>query len=167
MANIFKKIFNFLLFRFTFKIETLLDNKSTKELILKNLKNNHSFVAPIFENSEFAFAYQISVLNINNFSLFGFEGQLIEKEKTTEIKFKAVIDSIIFSFYIIAFAIFFILYIINFEGVREHAFSNPVFALIPIIVIYIIYLMKISEVKSLFKFLFLNEEKRQAKIKAT
>ncbi|HEY9115194.1 MAG TPA: hypothetical protein VIN10_10875 [Bacteroidales bacterium] len=163
MGNIFKKILNALICRFNFKVKTHLNNEITSEVIRHRLKNDPSFMEAAFEKDEFTFMHRYFLPELSKYSFLIFEGKIINKDNYSEIQIKAVGWLIILIFYYLGVLVFLYDSYIGFDEINDNPFSNPIFAFIPILLIYIYSLIKIMQVKSIFKSMLFKEEKKQLK----
>lgn len=162
--RLFRKIFDFILFRFSFEIETEIDQELIKNKLLDRFKRDQSFLNPIFENNKFAFAHKNLMPKLYNFSPVIFEGE-INKTKKTYIFISSKIYQIFIWIFILAILISLIGYFTNMGGMKDEFQNtpfpiNPIFSPIFILIPYGYYAIKINDVKGIIKNIIKREEKR-------
>ncbi len=162
--SLFQRIFDFILFRFSFEIKTETDQELIKTKLLNRIKHDQSFLYPVFENNKFAFSHKNLMPNFYNYSPVVFEGEITKKDKTSIIV-KAEIIPIFFWFFVAGILFSWVSFYIDLGGIKEKIINppfltNPAFTSIFILIPYGYYAIKINDVKRIIKSIVQSEEKR-------
>lgn len=161
--RLFQKIFDFILFRFSFEIETEMDQELIKTKLLYRFNHDQSFLNPVFGNIRFAFSHKNIMPKFYNFSPVIFEGE-INKKVRTSIFFAITVHSIFIWIFVFAILSSLIGYFANIGGIKDDFQNspfplNPLFSPIFILIPYCYYAFKIIDVKGIIKNIVNREEK--------
>ena len=161
--KLLKTIIDFILFRISFKLETILTKQDVKDLLSKRFHNDTSFVEAQFDGYNFAFFHVNIWPRTYNYSYIIFEGEIIENLKTTII-IKVRVLFVLTIVYFLAFLSIFIGYFIIKANNDALVDVNQLrFSFIPLIIPYIGYFYKIIEVRGILKFMIKRKEKEKIK----
>ncbi len=162
--KLFLKIFDFFFFRYSFEIETEIDQELIKNKLFDRFNRDQSFLNPVFRNYKFAFSHKNFMPKLYNFSPVIFEGE-INKKKKTSIYVSIKIYLIFIWIFVLAIIISLISYFTNLGGMKDEFIDtpfplNPIFSPIFILIPYCYFAIKINDVKGIIKNIVKREEKR-------
>jgi len=162
--RLFSSILDFILLKFSFEINTELDQELIKNKLIGRFNRDQSFLYPVFENNKFAFSHKNLMPKLYNFSPVIFEGEITKKNRTS-IFISVKIYPIFIWIFVFAISIVLISYFTNLGGMRDEFQNtpfpiNPVFSPIFILIPYGYYAIKIFDVKGIIKNIVRREEKR-------
>ncbi|MHC1774602.1 MAG: hypothetical protein AB9834_04230 [Lentimicrobium sp.] len=156
-------LLDFILFRYSFEIQTEIDPELVRKRIFDRLNGDKSFLYPVFDKNEFAFSHKNFFPEFYNFSPFIFEGEITSKSGTSIIICAKTYPVLIW-FFVAGIIIALIGYFTNFIGIKDDLMEpsfpfNPLFSPIFMLLPYGYYFMKINDVKGIIKNIVAGEEK--------
>ncbi len=162
--KIHQRIFDFILFRVSFEIETRLGKDQIKSALADRFYEDRSFLDSIFEEYEFAFSHKNFMPETYGFSPIYFEGEIESKTKTL-ISVQAKSIRIFIGIFIFAVATILISNYTDLGDVNDKLANvpldiNPLTSLLALLIPYFYYAIKIYDVKNILRDVVRFEEKR-------